>query len=45
MFEFEIFNKITKEEDVVIGYNFREACESAGLDPTEWKVIGKWYID
>lgn len=45
MFEFEIMNKETKEIDVVIGYNFTEACKSAGLDATEWKVIGKWYID
>ena len=45
MFEFEIFNKTTKEEDVIIGHSFKEACESAGLDATEWKIIGKWYID
>lgn len=45
MFEIEIMNKETKEIDIVIGYNFKEACESAGLDITKWVFVYKWYID
>lgn len=45
MFEIEIMNKKTKETEVIIGYSFKEACKSAGLDATEWTIIGSWYID
>ncbi len=45
MYEIEIRNKKSGEIDVVVGYNFKEACESAGLDSTEWVLVYSWYID
>ena len=45
MFEYDIINIYTDEEDTVIGHSLEEACKSAGLDYTQYRVTGRWYID
>ena len=45
MYEFEILNKTTKETNYIFGYGFNDACRRSKLEPNEWTVIGKDYID
>ena len=45
MYEYEIINRNTQSEDFIYGRNFADACKRAGLDPEEWKVIYREYID
>ena len=45
MYEFEIKNKTTKETDYIFGYGYNDACRRSKLEPNEWTVISKDYID
>lgn len=45
MYEFEIKNKTTKETEYIFGYSYNDACCRNKLEPTEWTMISKDYID
>lgn len=45
MYEFEVKNKTTKEIDYIFGYSFDDACRRSKLEPNEWTMLGKDYID
>ena len=45
MLEYGIFNLHTDEEKVIYGYNFENACNRAGLNPDDWDIIYREYID
>lgn len=46
MFEFEIYNERTNEHDFICGYNQKDAfARRANINPAEWRVIAKEYID
>lgn len=45
MYEYNIINLKTQEEDIIYGRKYQDACDRAGLDPKEWKVIYREYID
>ena len=45
MLEYGIYNLRTDEEMVIYGYNFDNACKRAGLNPEEWQIIYREYVD
>ena len=45
MTEYGIYNISTKEENIIFGYSFSDACRRAKLNPEEWAVFYYEYID
>lgn len=45
MTEYGIYNNNTNEETIIYGYNFEDACRRANLNPQEWEVIYRVYVD
>lgn len=45
MYEYEIKNKTTNEIDYIFGYSFADACRRSKLEPDEWVMLGRDYID
>ena len=45
MYEFRISNLATGKETFIVGYNIANAYKRAKLNPTEWVVYGREYID
>ena len=45
MYEFKITKLATGEEDIVFGYNKTDAFRKAKLNPAEWVVWDRKYID
>ena len=42
MWSFEIINKMTGEHDMLLGRDFKNACQDAGLNPDE--IRANWWI-
>jgi hypothetical protein len=45
MNEYIIYNRYTNEEDCIYGYTFKDACERSKLNPADWVILHKEYID
>ena len=45
MFEYEAYNLETKEETILFGYSFKDACRRSNLDPREWDYYSSEYND
>ena len=45
MTEYGIYNIHTDEEEIIFGYNFTDACRRAKLNPNDWEVIYREYVD
>ena len=45
MYEFRISNLATGKESFIFGYNMINAFKRAGLNPAEWVVYDKEYVD
>ena len=45
MYEYELFNKNTKEKKIVYGYNDNNVFTRNNLSKNEWTIIIKDYID
>lgn len=45
MYEYEAYNLNTKEETILYGYSFKDACRRANLNPEEWDYWMRTYID
>ena len=45
MYLYAIYNKVTLEEIDVQGHSFEDACRKHGLNPKEWTVLGREYVD
>ncbi len=45
MYAIEIMHKVTGEEDVIMGYNFEDACRRRKLNPDDWYMLGATYED
>lgn len=44
MYEFSIRNQ-NKINEIIFGYDYKDACKRAGLNPDEWAVITVVYVD
>lgn len=45
MWSFEIMNKETKERDIILGYNWRDAVRRSGINESEWVFIRQDFED
>lgn len=45
MYEFSIYSKIHKKDDIIFGHDYKDACKRAGLNPEEWFVVTAIYVD
>ena len=45
MYEYEIKNKNTNEIEYVFGYSLNDACRRSKLEPDEWIILSRDYID
>jgi hypothetical protein len=45
MYEYEIKNKTTREIDYIFGRSFADACRRSKLEPDEWVMLSRDYID
>ena len=45
MYEYEIKNKNTNEIEYVFGYSLNDACRRSKLEPNDWIILSKDYID
>lgn len=45
MYEYDVVNYKTNEEDIIFGHNFTDACERNNYNPKEWKLCSETYID
>ena len=45
MYEFRISNMDTCKESFIFGYNMASAFKRAGLNPAEWVVYNREYVD
>lgn len=45
MYEFRIGNLATGKEEIIFGYDMNNAYKRAKLNPAEWVVYGREYID
>lgn len=45
MWEFEIMNVYTEEIFLIYGYDYYDACARNDLDPNEYKVLQREYVD
>lgn len=45
MYEYGIYNSITKEERIVFGYSTADAFRRSNLDVNEWKILYSEYVD
>lgn len=44
MWEYILIND-DNEEEIVFGYSYYDACARSNLNPDEWEVLVKSYID
>ena len=45
MYEYRIVNRITKEENVIFGRTYIDACRRWNVNPAEMLVIDCEYVD
>jgi hypothetical protein len=45
MYEYRISNLANGKENIIFGYNIENAYKRAKLNPTEWVVYSREYID
>ena len=45
MYEFSIYSRIYKKDDIIFGYDYKDACRRAGLNPDEWFITTVVYAD
>lgn len=45
MYEFDIINKATNEENIIFGYDKKDAFRRYNLNISEWEVWMVTYID
>lgn len=45
MYEYRIINRKTEEETFVFGRSYAQACIKYGIDPDEYIVIDREYVD
>lgn len=45
MYEYTIYNMDTKAEDIIYGYNLKDACRRHDLDYTRVKKLTEDYVD
>lgn len=45
MYKYTIWNFITKEENIIFGYSFKDAINKYKINPNEVQLIHKAYID
>lgn len=45
MWAIEVMHKVTGEEDLIIGYNLKDACRRKGWNPDDYYVINAYYED
>lgn len=45
MYEYYMYNIHTDEERTAYGLNFLDACRRENLNPDEWEIIYRDYID
>jgi hypothetical protein len=45
MYEYGIYNTETKEQNIIFGYTFNDACRRAHLDPDLWDIDYQYYVD
>ena len=45
MWSFEIEHKVTGEGNLILGYNFKDACKRNNLNPDEYHLIARYYED
>ena len=45
MWSIEIMHKVTGETDLLMGYDFEDACRRNNLNPDDYRCLGRWYED
>ena len=45
MWEFTVRNKTTNQENIIFGYNERDAFRRAGYNIEEWETLYYYYVD
>lgn len=45
MYEYDVVNNETGEEDIIFGYSFTDACKRNNYNPQEWEKRTENYID
>ena len=45
MYEMEVKNRYTQEEETIYGYNFEDACRRYKCNPDDYILLGAWYVD
>ena len=45
MYEYRTYNTKTKEEKILFGHTFENACKRADVNPAEYVVVDMEYVD